>query len=61
MAKPDVQADINSPEGLEAFRKAAKAYGKRVTASKEAARAALVQIGTHTPKGNLTKRYKSAK
>ena len=59
MTKPDVQADINSPEGAEAFRKAAKAYGKRTTASKKAAREALVRIGTHTPDGKLTENYRN--
>lgn len=54
----DKYADINSPEGAKAFREAAEAYGKKATASKEAARAALVRIGTHTPDGELTENYK---
>jgi hypothetical protein len=58
MGKPNKYADINSPEGVEAFRQAAEEYTKKTTASKEAARAALVKLGTHTPDGELTENYK---
>ena len=40
------------------FEKAAKKYTKKVTSSKEAAREALVKLGTHTPTGRLTKNYR---
>ena len=45
----------------EEFRKAALAYGEKTTSSPEAARAALVQLGTHDKKGNLTPLYASYK
>lgn len=35
-----------------------KAFTKKVTASKEKAQKFLVSVGTHTPKGNLTKAYR---
>lgn len=40
------------------FEKAAKKQLKQVTASKESALKYLVKLGTHTPKGRLTKNYK---
>lgn len=39
-------------------KRALDAYSKKATASKAAARAALVKIGTHTKTGRLTKAYK---
>jgi len=35
-----------------------KAYAKKITASKEKAREFLVNLGTHTPDGKLTKAYR---
>jgi hypothetical protein len=35
-----------------------KEFTKKVTSSKEKAREFLVSVGTHTPKGNLTKAYR---
>ena len=40
------------------FEKACEAYLKKVTKSKKAAREALVRLGTHTPDGQLTERYR---
>ncbi len=40
------------------FKKACKAYLKKVTKSKETAREALVKLGTHTPDGQLTERFR---
>ena len=40
------------------FKKACKAYLKKVTKSKKAAREALVRLGTHTPDGQLTERFR---
>lgn len=40
------------------FEKAAKRYTRKATSSKEAAREALVKLGTHTPTGRLAKNYK---
>ena len=47
-----------SQKEADEFSKDAREYTKKVTASKEAAREALVKLGTHTPKGKLTKNYK---
>ena len=48
----------NTRQGVIKFEKAAKAYGVKSTKSKATANSALVDIGTHTPKGNLRKAYK---
>ena len=41
-----------------AFKRAAEAYVKQATSSAKAASLALVRIGTHDAKGNLTKPYR---
>jgi len=43
----------------EKFEKAAKSYKQRVTASPEAARRFLIELGVFTEKGNLREPYKS--
>ena len=40
------------------FKKACKRYLKKVTKSKKTAREALVRLGTHTPDGQLTERFR---
>lgn len=40
------------------FEVAAKEYTEKVTSSKQAAREALVKLGTHTPTGRIAKNYK---
>lgn len=47
-----------SQKEADKFSKDAEEYTKKVTASRKTAREALVKLGTHTPKGNLTKNYK---
>ena len=44
-------------EDLERFHKAAEAFTKRHTVSREAALAILVEEGIYTPDGKLTKNY----
>lgn len=45
-------------EEVQAFRKAARAYTKKFTRSREAAFQALVDAGFITPKGNPRKQYR---
>ena len=40
------------------FEKACEAYLKKISKSKKAAREALVRLGTHTPDGQLTERFR---
>ncbi len=40
------------------FEKACEAYLKKISKSKKAAREALVKLGTHTPDGQLTERFR---
>ncbi|MEQ8404235.1 MAG: hypothetical protein RKE49_03995 [Oceanicaulis sp.] len=49
--------DQISEKDVADFRKAAEAYRKRHTRSREAARKELVALGIVTPKGNLRKVY----
>jgi hypothetical protein len=51
------EPELNSPEAVERFRKAAKAFTTRAIRSKAAARKVLVGEGIYTKSGNLTKRY----
>lgn len=44
-------------DNVEEFRKIATAYREKACQSKETALAALVEIGSHTPEGKLTKEY----
>ncbi|HEX6978643.1 MAG TPA: hypothetical protein VF342_05040 [Alphaproteobacteria bacterium] len=50
--------DLKSKKEVELFRKAASAYTKKATVSKEAARKELVNLGIYTSSGRLTKNYK---
>ncbi|MGJ5815156.1 hypothetical protein [Paludibaculum fermentans] len=50
--------DLNTPEAVEHFRKAAQAFTKSATVSREAALAVLVKEGIATKSGKLTKRYR---
>ena len=49
--------DLNSPECLERFRKAAAAFTARATKSQAIARKVLVDEGIYTKSGKLTKNY----
>ena len=49
--------DLTSPEFVKQFKKAAKAFTRRATRSKEAALKVLVDEGICTPTGRLTKNY----
>ena len=49
---------ITSRAGVAEFRSAAKSYGEKTTASKQAARKALKRIGILTPAGKLAAPYK---
>ena len=49
--------ELSSPEAVERFRKAAKAFTTRSTKSQAAARKVLVDEGIYTKSGKLTKRY----
>jgi hypothetical protein len=48
---------LSSPEAVERFRKAAKAFTTCSTKSQAAARKVLVDEGIYTKSGKLTKRY----
>jgi hypothetical protein len=49
--------ELSSPEAVERFRKAAKAFTTRSIKSQAAARKVLVDEGIYTKSGKLTKRY----
>jgi len=49
--------ELDSPEALERFRKAAKAFTLRAVKSQASARKILVDEGIYTKSGRLTKRY----
>jgi hypothetical protein len=49
--------ELTSPEGVERFRKAAKAFTTRSTKSQVVARKVLVDEGIYTKSGKLTKHY----
>jgi hypothetical protein len=51
------QLELTSPEAVERFRKAAKAFTTRATKSQATARKVLVNEGIYTKSGKLTKRY----
>jgi hypothetical protein len=53
-----IRFDINSPEALALFEKAAKRFTKKATRSKAAAMKVLIAEGMYTKAGNLTKRYR---
>jgi hypothetical protein len=50
--------DINSPDAVERFREAAKAFTKAATRSREAALAVLIKEGICTKSGRLTRNYR---
>ncbi len=50
--------DLNTQEALDDFRKAAEAFTKRNTRTREAALKVLVAEGICTKSGKLTKRYR---
>jgi hypothetical protein len=52
-----VSIDFNSPEALERFREAAKAFTKRATRTRASARKVLIDEGIYTRSGKLTKHY----
>jgi hypothetical protein len=58
MKKATANASLSTKTEARRFSKAAKAFSKRATQSKKAARETLIALGTHTAKGNLTTRYK---
>ena len=56
--RSSVLLDLNTPEAVERFRKAAKAFTARATKSQEIARQVLVKEGIYTKAGKLTKHYR---
>jgi hypothetical protein len=56
-ARNHFPSDLNSPEALALFRKAAKAFTLRATRSQAIARQVLIDEGICTESGKLTKRY----
>ncbi|HVW87745.1 MAG TPA: hypothetical protein VHB50_23825 [Bryobacteraceae bacterium] len=57
-SRATAEAQLNSPEGVERFRKAAKAFTARAIKSQAAARKTLVEEGIYTRSGKLAKRYR---
>lgn len=51
-------ATVNTDRDAKRFRKIARAYVKTVTVSKKAAQDTLVELGTHTRTGKISKNYK---
>ena len=51
--------DLTSREAVEYFRKAAAAFTKKATRSKESAMKALVESGIYLKSGKLSKNYRS--
>jgi len=56
--KNEIDFDLSSRAALERFRKAAKAFDKRVNRSPEAARRELISVGIYTKSGKLSKNYR---
>ncbi len=52
------RSGILNHEDAARFKKACAEYVKKVTKSKKTAREALVKLGTHTPDGQLTERFR---
>ena len=50
--------DLSGPEALDRFRKAVKAFDKRVNRSPETARQMLISEGIYTKSGKLSKNYR---
>lgn len=57
MSKHETGARTFNAKDAEETRKASERVVKEATKSKEAARAYLVELGTHKPNGKLTKEY----
>ena len=49
--------DLNTPQAVELFRKAAKAFTARAIKSQATARQVSIDEGIHTKSGKLTRRY----
>lgn len=49
--------DLNSPQAVDWFRKAAEAFTKKATATRETARKVMVDEGIYTKSGKLSKNY----
>ncbi len=58
VSRPRMLLDPRSPTFSRDFRKAAKAFTKRATATPEAALAVLVKEGILTKSGKLSKNYR---
>jgi hypothetical protein len=54
----DPISDLNTPQAVEWFRKAAKAFTRRATATRETARQVLIDEGIYTKSGKLSKNYR---
>ena len=52
------RSGVLNHEDADRFKKACKAHLKKISKSKKAAREALVRLGTHTPDGQLTERFR---
>jgi hypothetical protein len=55
--RSDRFADLSTPQAIDRFRKAAKAFTARTTKSRASALQVLVDEGIYTKSGKLTKRY----
>ncbi|MEO7653350.1 MAG: hypothetical protein ABIZ80_23065 [Bryobacteraceae bacterium] len=55
--EPLGQEDLNTPEGVERFRRAAKAFTARATKSQAVVLKVLVDEGIYTKAGKLTEHY----
>ena len=56
--RPGFIIDLNTPEGVEMFRKAAAAFNKRKMRTPEMARQTLIAEGILTKSGRLSKHYR---
>lgn len=56
--RSDASVDLSTPQAIERFRKAAKAFNARTTKSRASALQVLVDEGIYTKTGKLTKRYR---
>lgn len=57
MSKKSTARTIDGQDAIR-FSRAAREYVRNATATRKKAQAALVKLGTHTKKGNLTKNYR---
>jgi hypothetical protein len=56
--RPGFIIDLNTPEGVEMFRKAVAAFTKRRLRTREMARQTLIAEGIYTKSGRLSKNYR---